>query len=153
MNETLSRISKLVEAKVDAELPLGSCGVFQPTGVVSMHAGMIFFLPPPPDAENRDNPVRVLHALSEVNKFAVTAVSGMVCEVFMKKVSVKEFDDYEHGDLSGDTSADSALILMLQERESKERYFSMKSLDGGKWDVLTERGGEFGGTVMDVELY
>jgi len=122
--------------------------ILGPIGV-ALKEGKVYIFPCPEDTD----PYIVLNCVKKFNDLIGTEVSGMACEAFMQDYI--NIDDYEHGKMNDD-NAKSIIILVLQERHSKERYVTMGIMDKSD-NSITEwtetAGATLGGAMNEVDLY
>ncbi len=149
MNAKLSIASELIQHKVNEHFHQGSGEIQKPIGIAFINSEMSLL----PCPEGEANPYQMLQAIKICNTIMPSEVSGMACEVFVQ--SRESLDGYNYGDLN-ESNSESAIILSLQERHTKERYFALGKLDK-KDNSITEwvetSGGEFGGMITDMDLY
>jgi hypothetical protein len=149
MNAKLSIASEIIQHRVHEHFHKRDGEIQKPIGIGCRDSHVVLL----PCPDGGEDPYKILRVMKECNATIPSDVCGMACEVFMQ--TRESIDGYKYGDLN-DSNSESAILLHLQERHSKERYFAIGKLnksDNSIIEWIETKEGCFGGDLADMDLY
>lgn len=152
MNALLSSASEKIQHEVNKHF-MENKNEFKPYGLIYVNTEIHFLYLPDDLPDKNYNQYFLMRALKTLNSsLNDSEVCGITWEVFFQEMPIEEKDNYEYGKMN-DKNASSAIMIFLQERESKEKTFSLGIIKNGEISEWKDNHEQIGGDVYEVDLY